>query len=118
MPGMDGITCLQKIKESGCEATVIVLTSHGTIPTAISAIKLGAYEFIEKPFLPEDLVNVIRDASALKDQRIHVHDPIVSYIQKYAIQIHSREEVANHFDISPTSFSDVSQLIHETDLSR
>jgi DNA-binding NtrC family response regulator len=50
MPMMDGFTLLEKIKGSHPEINVIIITGHGTVPTAIEAIKRGATDFITKPF--------------------------------------------------------------------
>lgn len=50
MPGIGGIETLKLIKELNKEVVVIIISAHGDIETAVSAIKLGAYEFVEKPF--------------------------------------------------------------------
>lgn len=50
MPGIGGIETLKTIKELNKDAVVIIISAHGDIETAVSAIKLGAYEFVEKPF--------------------------------------------------------------------
>ncbi len=49
MPGMDGIECLQKLKEIDPDVPIIMITGHGDVPTAVEAIKLGAYDFLLKP---------------------------------------------------------------------
>ena len=49
MPGMDGLEVLRKIRESGQEAEVIVITGHGDMDTSIAALKLGASDYITKP---------------------------------------------------------------------
>ncbi len=49
MPGMDGMELLQKAVEQGLETPVVMISGHGTIETAVEAIKKGAYDFIEKP---------------------------------------------------------------------
>jgi two-component system response regulator AtoC len=53
MPGMDGIELLKKAKEISPGIEVIIITAYGSIPTAINAIREGAYDYIEKPFCPE-----------------------------------------------------------------
>jgi DNA-binding NtrC family response regulator len=50
MPMMDGFTLLEKIKAINPEMSVIIITGHGTVPTAVEAIKRGASDFITKPF--------------------------------------------------------------------
>ncbi len=49
MPGMDGIETMQGLKKLAPDIPIIMITAHGDIPTAVQAIKLGAYDFIEKP---------------------------------------------------------------------
>jgi len=49
MPGMDGIEVLEKILQEGYNVQVIMISGHGTVDTAVEAIKKGAYDFIEKP---------------------------------------------------------------------
>jgi DNA-binding NtrC family response regulator len=60
MPEMDGIELLEKIKESDPEATIIMMTAYGSIEIAVQAIKMGAYDFITKPFDIPDLVRHLK----------------------------------------------------------
>jgi len=53
MPGMDGIELLKRAKEISPGIEVVIITAYGSIPTAITAIREGAYDYIEKPFCPE-----------------------------------------------------------------
>jgi len=55
MPMMNGIQLLEKVKESWPDTEVIIVTAHGSIKTAIEAIRKGAYGYILKPFVPEEL---------------------------------------------------------------
>ena len=63
MEGMDGIICLEKIKERWPEIPVIMISGVATIDHAITAIKKGAFDFIAKPFKPKDLRAVIAKAA-------------------------------------------------------
>lgn len=49
MPQMDGMELLQKAQEAGVDTPIVMISGHGNIETAVEAIKLGAYDFIEKP---------------------------------------------------------------------
>ncbi|KAB2914778.1 MAG: sigma-54-dependent Fis family transcriptional regulator [Hyphomicrobiaceae bacterium] len=62
MPGMDGLVLLGKVREIDSELPIILVTGHGDIPLAIQAIRAGAYEFIEKPYPTELLVEAARRA--------------------------------------------------------
>jgi two-component system NtrC family response regulator len=60
MPGLDGIDLLNRIKTLSYETPVIIITAHGTIETAIEAMKLGAMDFITKPFSKNQLSMVVK----------------------------------------------------------
>ena len=62
MPGMDGLEVLQRIRNKHSWLTVIMMTAHGCIETAVQAIKMGAYDFITKPFDHEALVWTLNKA--------------------------------------------------------
>jgi len=63
MPGMDGMELLRRIKSLKCESIVIIMTAFATVDTAVQALKDGAYDYITKPFDPDDLSHLIRNAS-------------------------------------------------------
>ncbi|MBD8513442.1 sigma-54 dependent transcriptional regulator [Photobacterium sp. 2_MG-2023] len=62
MPGMDGMTFLQQALAIDAELPVIMLTGHGDISTAVDAMRIGAYDFLEKPFSTEHLLDVVKRA--------------------------------------------------------
>jgi DNA-binding NtrC family response regulator len=64
MPDMDGIEVLRIIKEKWPETSVIIVTGYQTVDTAVKAIKLGAYDYIEKPFTPDALISAVAEAMA------------------------------------------------------
>ncbi len=66
MPGMDGIALLTALRAQGLEAPVIVMTAHGTIESAVAAMKQGAYDYILRPFDVEAVELVITRALALE----------------------------------------------------
>jgi DNA-binding response OmpR family regulator len=55
MPGMDGMEVLRRIKDDWPQIRVIIITAHGTIDSAVEAMKLGAADFIQKPFTPGEI---------------------------------------------------------------
>ena len=63
MPGVDGIELLQKALQIYPETQVILMTAFGSIPSAVNAIKNGAYDYLTKPFQKEDLLKVISHAA-------------------------------------------------------
>lgn len=62
MPGMDGMTLLQRIREIDAEVPVILVTGHGDVQLAVRAMREGAYDFVEKPFAAQMLAGTIRRA--------------------------------------------------------
>jgi DNA-binding NtrC family response regulator len=71
MPGMDGLEMLRRIKSLDKESIVIVMTAFATVDTAVKALKDGAYDYVTKPFDPDDLSHLIRNACKqilLKDE--------------------------------------------------
>jgi len=60
MPGMDGIQLMDEIRKIKPETIVIIMTAYATVDTAVQAMKKGAYDYIVKPFNPEDLSMTIR----------------------------------------------------------
>ncbi|MBC8795539.1 sigma-54-dependent transcriptional regulator [Shewanella algae] len=62
MPGMDGISVMQQIKQLDADLPVILITGFGDIAMAVSAVKQGAYDFLEKPFNNEHILDVVKRA--------------------------------------------------------
>jgi len=67
MPGMDGLETLEKIKNLQPHITVIMISGHGTIETAVRATKLGAFDFIEKPLSLDKVLIAVSNALRMKD---------------------------------------------------
>jgi two-component system C4-dicarboxylate transport response regulator DctD len=64
LPGANGLHVLKSVRDHDAEMPVVLMTGHGDIPTAIEAIRAGAYDFLEKPFGRERLLSVIARAVA------------------------------------------------------
>ncbi|MCK6460179.1 MAG: sigma-54 dependent transcriptional regulator, partial [Planctomycetes bacterium] len=69
MPGMDGISLLKEARALDPAPHVIVITGHGTIETAVEAIRHGAYDYVLKPFLNEDLIRKVATLHEFKRLR-------------------------------------------------
>jgi DNA-binding NtrC family response regulator len=63
MPGMDGLEMLRRIKFMKADSIVIVITAFATVDTAVQALKDGAFDYVTKPFDPDDLSHLIRNAT-------------------------------------------------------
>jgi two-component system, NtrC family, nitrogen regulation response regulator NtrX len=100
LPGIDGLTTLQRLGERRVEAQVVIISGHGNIESAVRAIKMGAFDFIEKPLSLEKTVLVVRNALRQRDlevenralrARVDRHETMVG--ESPAMR-HLREEVA------------------------
>src|SRR5690349_21964998 len=67
MPGMDGMELLKHLKSSNNAFPIIVMTGHGDVPLAVEAMKLGAIDFLEKPFEDDRLIGMIETAIRLAE---------------------------------------------------
>ena len=63
MPGMDGMQLLRKIKSIDSSLPVIMITGHGDVPMAVEAMRVGAFDFLEKPFNPDRMTELAKKAT-------------------------------------------------------
>ncbi|BBH30800.1 sigma-54 dependent transcriptional regulator [Pseudomonas sp. St290] len=66
MPGMDGLELLHELHAQDPELPVLLITGHGDVPLAVQAMRAGAYDFLEKPFASDHLLDSVRRALALR----------------------------------------------------
>jgi two-component system response regulator AtoC len=69
MPHMDGLEFLKEMKRTAGEPTIIMMSAYGTMDTAIEAMKLGAYDYISKPFKPDEIILTLRKAEEREQLR-------------------------------------------------
>jgi two-component system, LuxR family, response regulator FixJ len=114
MPGIDGLDLLKRLKAGSSKLPVLIMTGHGDVPLAVEAMKLGAIDFIEKPFDDDRLIALID--SALKQAsdgarteamvqdiaaRIQTLSPRERQVMDGLIAGMSNKVIAREFDISP-----------------
>ena len=78
MPRMDGMELLSRLREAGSTVPVVILTAHGSIPEAVTAMKLGAIDFLTKPITPESLRRVVAEVIARHESsppEVHPFEP-------------------------------------------
>ena len=66
MPGLDGLQLLEQLHAQDAELPVLLITGHGDVPLAVQAMRSGAYDFLEKPFASDALLDSVRRALALR----------------------------------------------------
>ncbi len=114
MPGIDGIELLKQLKAAHSTFPIVVMTGHGDVPLAVEAMKLGAVDFLEKPFEDDRLIAMIETAirqaePAAKSEAI-THDiaarvaslsPRERQVMDGLIAGMSNKLIAREYDISP-----------------
>jgi two-component system, LuxR family, response regulator FixJ len=114
MPGLDGIELLKRMKTRPGALPIIIMTGHGDIPLAVEAMKLGAIDFLEKPFEDDRLIAMIemavrQAAPAAKNQaltqdivaRVATLSPRERQVMDGLVAGLSNKLIARDYDISP-----------------
>jgi two-component system, LuxR family, response regulator FixJ len=114
MPDIDGIELLKRLKASGSLFPVVIMTGHGDVPLAVEAMKLGAVDFVEKPFEDDRLIGMIEAALTQAEPGLR-SEAITVEIQSRIATLSPRERqvldgliaglsnklIAREYDISP-----------------
>ena len=114
MPGLDGIELLKRMKASNSTFPIVIMTGHGDVPLAVEAMKLGAVDFLEKPFEDDRLIGMIEAAirqaePAAKSEavtldiasRIATLSPRERQVMDGLVAGLSNKLIARDYDISP-----------------
>jgi DNA-binding NtrC family response regulator len=91
MPGMDGMDVLAKLRKDRPDIRVVIITAHGTIDSAVEAMKLGAVDFIQKPFTPKeirDLVDRVIRRETLGEEKHQDYQSCLELAKKCAADRH------------------------------
>ncbi len=103
LPGLDGLTTLQRLRERQIDSQVVIISGHGNIESAVRAIKMGAYDFIEKPLSLEKTVLVVRNALRQRDletenkvlrAKVDSQQPNTTMVGESPAMTHLREQVS------------------------
>jgi diguanylate cyclase (GGDEF)-like protein len=87
MPGMSGIELLQEIKRIDSDTQVIIITSHASLDTALTALRHGAYDYLLKPFEDIDLVSAVTDRALEKIRLIMENRKLIEELQKTNLEM-------------------------------
>jgi two-component system response regulator FixJ len=134
MPGIDGIELLKRLKAARCMFPVIIMTGHGDVALAVDAMKLGAADFLEKPFEDDRLIGMIetairqaepdaRSEAAALDiaSRMATLSPRERQVMDGLIAGLSNKLIAREYDISPRTIevyrANVMTKMHAASLS-
>ena len=114
MPGIDGIELLRRMKAQQCRFPTVIMTGHGDVPLAVEAMKLGAVDFLEKPFDDELMIAMI-DAGLKRAEpearqqaitreiadRVATLSPRERQVMDGLVAGLSNKSIAREYDISP-----------------
>ena len=114
MPGIDGIELLRRLKTLQSRFPVIIMTGHGDVPLAVEAMKLGAVDFLEKPFDDDLLISMVdsglkraepeaRQEAVTREiaERIATLSPRERQVMDGLVVGLSNKSIAREYDISP-----------------
>jgi two-component system response regulator FixJ len=114
MPGLSGLDLVKRLKGAGFNAPIILITGHGDIDMAVAAIKVGAFDFIEKPFDEARLLASIGNAmekqrepaaGAAERKQLQTRFDTLSLRQRQVMELAaaglSNKEIASQLKISP-----------------
>jgi two-component system response regulator FixJ len=114
MPEVSGIDLLRRVRELGLPLPVIVITGHGDVPLAVEAMKLGAADFLEKPFDDDAMLAAVRNAlssgvenSERNAERIEINDKLAALsnrerqVLEGLVSGHANKIIAYNLGISP-----------------
>ena len=86
MPGMDGIEVLRRIRERYPKVRVIMITAHGTVESAVEAMKFGAVDFIQKPCTPDEireLVGKVMEREAIDESKVMDYSMLMELCKRH-----------------------------------
>jgi two-component system, LuxR family, response regulator FixJ len=114
MPGIDGMELLRRLKAGNSRFPVIIMTGHGDVPLAVEAMKLGAVDFLEKPFDDDLLIGMIdsglkraepeaRNEAVTREiaERVATLSPRERQVMDGLVAGLSNKAIAREYDISP-----------------
>lgn len=117
LPDGDGIGLLKQIKQEYPEIPVVVMTSYAEVSTAVEAMKLGAFDYISKPFQQEEVLNVIKNASRNKPSK-STPATLVKTGSKEMDDIHlSKNDFIEGVSAASKKLNDFIKLVAPTDMS-
>jgi two-component system response regulator AtoC len=79
MPRMDGMALLKEVKEKELEGTIIMMSAYGTVDTAVEAMKIGAYDYVSKPFNADEIILTLKKAEErerLREENIRFREEV------------------------------------------
>jgi two-component system response regulator FixJ len=96
MPGMSGLELLEELTSSRARIPVVIITGHGDVKIAVKAMKLGAVDFIEKPFNYEVIIGSVTDALRREEQDRTRDIQLSSYLERLALLTERERQIYDY----------------------
>ncbi len=103
MPGIDGLELLRRLRAAGQTLPVVMMTGHGDVPLAVEAMKLGASDFIEKPFDDGALLQALRSALERGDPAKAIDPTLREFVRRVGTLSERERQVLDHLVAGGTS---------------
>jgi len=83
MPGTSGLEVQKQLSERGSNVPIIFITGHGDVPMAVEAMQLGAFDFVQKPFRDQDLMDRVSQALSESEQQAEISAQAQEIVERY-----------------------------------
>lgn len=104
MPGMSGMELMEHLRDNGFTLPVIIITGHGDVPLAVRALKMGAFDFVQKPFNANELLDRVRAA--------------LQQVQESHQKTRKQENLRSYFDALTGREREIMELVVAGDSSK
>jgi YesN/AraC family two-component response regulator len=105
MPGMDGLEVLSRLNEIEPSIVPIIVTGHGTVDSAVESMKIGAFDFLTKPFEPEKLLETVRRGISLHMLRSEAKEAELKEVESVAAAPDKQDLLLQGFNILGDAYS-------------
>ena len=116
LPGMSGLDVQQKLVEAGTRIPVIFITAHADVPLAVKAMKLGAVEFLTKPFRGQDLVDAVQQALVRDEATSQERSAVAALRERYST-LTAREREVMGLIVSGMHTKKVGSTLHLSEIT-
>jgi FixJ family two-component response regulator len=116
LPGMSGLDVQQKLVEAGTRIPVIFITAHADVPLAVKAMKLGAVEFLTKPFRGQDLVDAVQQALVRDEATSQERSDVAALRERYST-LTAREREVMGLIVSGMHTKKVGSTLHLSEIT-